>query len=160
MYLRCKIDLNLEIYKNLHRKKILKQSKHKHRVYIGVGGNILDVKRRIEKLYIFLNRDKRVAIQKVSSILKNPPFGFLDQSDFYNSVILVKTSMQPMQFLDYLMRVEKRFLRKRSFKDAPRTLDLDIIFYDNMVINKSRLKVPHPCWQKRISVLIPLMEIL
>lgn len=160
MYLRCKIDVDLEIYKNLHHRKILKKSNHKHQVYIGVGGNILDVKRRLEKLYIFLNRDKRVAIQKVSSILKNPPFGFLDQDYFYNSVIVLKTSMLPMQFLDYLMRVEKRFLRKRSFKDAPRTLDLDIIFYDNVIVNKPRLKIPHPHWHERESVLIPLMEVL
>ena len=67
--------------------------------------------------------------------------------------------MQPMLFLDYLMRLEKKFARKRSFANAPRTLDLDIIFFDNRVINKPKLQVPHAQWFKRDSVLIPLMDI-
>jgi 2-amino-4-hydroxy-6-hydroxymethyldihydropteridine diphosphokinase len=64
--------------------------------------------------------------------------------------------MQPLEFLDYLMRLEKKFARKRSFANAPRTLDLDIIFFDNRVIKTPRLTVPHPHWFERESVVIPL----
>jgi 2-amino-4-hydroxy-6-hydroxymethyldihydropteridine diphosphokinase len=67
-----------------------------------------------------------------------------------------KTSMEPKEFLRYLLRVEKRFGRKRSFANAPRTLDLDIIFFDNRIINTKNLNVPHPHWYKRESVVIPL----
>jgi 2-amino-4-hydroxy-6-hydroxymethyldihydropteridine diphosphokinase len=89
-------------------------------------------------------------------ILKNPPFGFVDQDDFFNSIIVLKVNMQPHVFLAYLMRLEKRFARKRSFANAPRTLDLDILFFDNRTITTSKLTVPHPSWSKRESVVIPL----
>jgi 2-amino-4-hydroxy-6-hydroxymethyldihydropteridine diphosphokinase len=91
-------------------------------------------------------------------ILKNPPFGYTDQDDFFNSIIVLKTSLEPMAFLAYLMRVEKKFGRKRSFANAPRTLDLDIIFFDNRVVNLEKLNIPHLEWFKRESVLIPLMD--
>ena len=64
--------------------------------------------------------------------------------------------MQAHAFLDYLMRLEKKFGRRRSFANAPRTLDLDIIFFDNRVIKTKKLSVPHPSWSKRESVVIPL----
>jgi len=67
--------------------------------------------------------------------------------------------MQPRLFLDYLMRLEKRFARKRSFANAPRTLDLDIIFFDNRVVKTQKLQIPHAKWFERESVLIPLMDI-
>ena len=57
------------------------------------------------------------------------------------------------------MRLEKKFARKRSFANAPRTLDLDIIFFDNRIVNTKKLQIPHPSWQKRESVTIPLMDI-
>lgn len=126
---------------------------------MGVGGNVGDVARRFNRLYMFLKKDKRVTLLQTSLILKNPPFGFVDQDDFFNSIIVLKTTMQPREFLDYLMRVEKKFARKRSFANAPRTLDLDIIFFDNRVINTQKLQIPHPKWFCRESVLIPLRDI-
>ncbi|MDX9813400.1 MAG: 2-amino-4-hydroxy-6-hydroxymethyldihydropteridine diphosphokinase [Sulfurimonas sp.] len=150
----------LELYKNLRQNSsVLKKTKHKHRVFVGVGGNIGDVRRRIFRLYNFLKKDSRIGIEKISSILKNPPFGYTNQDDFFNSVVVLKTDMNPKEFLAYLMRVEKRFLRKRSFKDAPRTLDLDIIFYDNIKMNTQKLTIPHPHFSKRESVMIPLKEL-
>ena len=121
--------------------------------------NVGDVKRRFEHLFIFLKKDKRVELLQTSLILKNPPFGFMDQDDFFNSIIVLQVSMQPLAFLDYLHRLEKKFARKRSFANAPRTLDLDIIFFDNRVINIDRLKIPHASWFERESVMIPLMDI-
>jgi 2-amino-4-hydroxy-6-hydroxymethyldihydropteridine diphosphokinase len=67
--------------------------------------------------------------------------------------------MKARLFLDYLLRVEKKFARKRSFANAPRTLDLDIIFFDNIVINTPKLQIPHKSWFKRNSVVIPLMDL-
>ncbi len=160
MYLKCKLDSSNETIKGLHFGFSKTQtSSHPYTATIGVGGNVGDVKRRFERLFFFLKKDKRVELLKTSLILKNPPFGYKDQDDFLNSIIVVKTSMQPQPFLDYLLRVEKLFGRKRSFANAPRTLDLDIIFFDNRVINTSRLQVPHPQWASRKSVLIPLMDI-
>ena len=64
--------------------------------------------------------------------LENPPFGFLDQDDFYNAVIVIQVDMQAKELLSYLLRLEKKFGRKRSFANAPRTLDLDIIFFEDI----------------------------
>ena len=89
-------------------------------------------------------------------ILKNPPFGFENQDDFFNSIIVLQVNMQPRALLDYLMRLEKKFGRRRSFANAPRTLDLDIIFFDNRVIKTDRLTIPHVDYSNRESVVIPL----
>ena len=93
---------------------------------------------------------------ETAPILKNPPFGYINQSYFYNSLIVISTNLQPKALLRYILHAEKRFGRRRLFKDAPRTLDIDMIFYENRVINSRDLILPHPHWHKRDSVLIPL----
>ncbi len=131
-------------------------TKHRYRAVLGIGGNVGDVRRRFVHLITFLQRDKRITLLRSAPILKNPPFGFLEQEDFLNSVLEVATSMSPQVFLRYILRVEKKFGRKRSFKDAPRTLDIDMIFFDSRVIESKELTLPHPHWQRRQSVVIPL----
>ncbi|MDD2651560.1 MAG: 2-amino-4-hydroxy-6-hydroxymethyldihydropteridine diphosphokinase [Sulfurimonas sp.] len=150
----------LTTFKNLRSFKARSpKSSHRYSVTVGIGGNVGDVLRRFDRLCTYLRRDKRVELLQKSLILKNPPFGFTRQDDFFNSIIVLKTSMQPMIFLDYLMRVEKKFARKRSFANAPRTLDLDIIFFDKRVVATQKLQIPHAEWFKRESVLIPLADI-
>ncbi len=127
-----------------------------HKALIGVGGNIGDTVRRFEHLFWFLKRSRHVTLMKSSPILRNPPFGFLNQADFYNSMLLLSTSMSPRELLRYLLHTERKFGRKRFIKDGPRTLDLDIIFYDDIQIDSKMLKIPHPNWMNRDSVLIPM----
>jgi 2-amino-4-hydroxy-6-hydroxymethyldihydropteridine diphosphokinase len=160
MYLRCKLSDSLTTFKGLHFSYKTKQkTSHRYRVTLGVGGNVGDIKRRFEHLFYFFKRDKRVELLQTSLILKNPPFGYTQQDDFFNSIMVLKTTMQPLEFLNYLQRVEKKFSRKRSFANAPRTLDLDIIFFDDRVLDTKRLQIPHHGWSKRESVIIPLMDI-
>ena len=160
MYLKRKLNNDLTIYKGLrYRFKTVQKTNFRHQVVVGLGGNIGDVKRRFDHLFYFLKKSVQVEVLQTSSILKNPPFGFLDQDDFFNALIVLKTDLQPMQMLRYLQRVEKRFGRKRSFANAPRSLDLDIIFFDNITINTEVLTLPHPGWNKRESVVIPLMDL-
>jgi len=160
MYLKRKLTDSLTTFKSLHFSYKTKQkTSHRYRVTVGVGGNVGDLKRRFEHLFYYLKKDKRVELLQTSLILKNPPFGFIDQDDFFNSIIVLQVSMQPVVFLDYLMRLEKKFARKRSFANAPRTLDLDIIFFDNRVVNKPKLQIPHAEWFKRESVVIPLRDV-
>ena len=160
MYLKRKLSNTLSTFKSLHFGSTCRaKSSKRYSVTIGIGGNVGDVKRRFKHLFIYFKKDKQVELLQTSLILKNPPFGYVNQDDFFNSIIVLKTSLNPLAFLAYLMRVEKKFGRKRSFKDAPRTLDLDIIFFDNRVIDLPKLKIPHPEWFKRESVLIPLMDI-
>lgn len=160
MYLKRVLNQELTQYRGLHFAwKNKAKNTHRYKAILGVGGNVGDVKRRFEHLFYALKKEKRVTLIETSNILQNPPFGFAHQDDFLNCVIVVRVSMQPMAFLDYLMRLEKKFARKRSFANAPRTLDLDILFFDNRVIQKKRLTLPHPHWFKRQSVLIPLSEV-
>jgi len=130
----------------------------RHRALLGIGGNIGDVIRRFTHLFVYLQRQKSVHIVETSPLLQNPPFGFLAQNDFINGLILIETNMAPRRLLRYILRVEKLFGRKRLFKDGPRTLDIDIIFYDNVTIQSEVLTLPHPGWMERSSVLIPLAK--
>jgi len=126
------------------------------KVWLGIGGNVGDTLRRFEHLFFFFQQSGFVHILETAPILKNPPFGYIEQEDFYNSIILVETYLTPKALLRYILKIEKRFGRKRLFKDAPRTLDIDIIFYEKQVMDSKVLKLPHPGWSKRDSVLIPL----
>ena len=128
----------------------------KHKALIGVGCNVGNCIRRFKKLYKFLNSHPKIKILQTSIIYKNPPFGYLEQNDFYNTILVLSTDFSPEELLKFLLYTEKKFKRKRSFKNAPRTLDLDIIIYDNIKINKEHLIIPHPFYKKRDSVLIPL----
>jgi 2-amino-4-hydroxy-6-hydroxymethyldihydropteridine diphosphokinase len=160
MYINRRLNESLTTFKSLHFGSYNRpKSSHRYKVTVGIGGNVGDVKRRFEHLFTFFKKDKRVELLQTSLILKNPPFGFMGQDDFLNSIIVLQVSMQPIVFLDYLHRVEKKFARKRSFANAPRTLDLDIIFFDNRFIKTDRLTIPHASWFERQSVVIPLMDI-
>jgi 2-amino-4-hydroxy-6-hydroxymethyldihydropteridine diphosphokinase len=134
----------------------IKKSTKPNIALIGVGCNLGNCIRRFKKLYLFLSSHPKIDIIQTSIIYKNPPFGYLDQPDFYNSVLVIKTDFSPMSLLNFLLYVEKKFGRKRSFKNAPRTLDLDIILYNNIKFMNERLKIPHPYYKKRDSVLVPL----
>jgi 2-amino-4-hydroxy-6-hydroxymethyldihydropteridine diphosphokinase len=90
-------------------------------------------------------------------MLQNPPFGYTDQDDFLNAVLAIETTLQPHALMRHLLRVERRFGRVRSFANAPRTLDLDLLFYDRRRIHSPDLVVPHPHWRERESVVIPLL---
>jgi len=127
-----------------------------HRALLGIGGNIGDVVRRFEQLLVYFNRSSFVHVIETAPILKNPPFGYVEQNDFYNSLLLVETQLTPKALLRYVLRVEKLFGRQRSFKDAPRTLDIDIIFYENVKMETKALTLPHHGWKQRASVLVPL----
>ena len=134
----------------------LKKSNKKNKALIGVGCNIGNCIRRFKKLFCFLKTHPKIDITQTSIIYKNPPFGYLNQPDFYNTIFIIKTSFSAYELLKFLLYVEKKFGRVRSFKNAPRTLDLDIILFNNLKINRKDLIIPHPCFKKRSSVLVPL----
>jgi len=151
---------NIFPYQNTKTKrKSIYQKKKAHTVTIGVGGNIGDVTKRFKKLFMMLQSDSRFILQSCSPILKNPPFGYLDQDDFLNAVIVLRTNLSPIEALNVFQRYEYRFKRTRSFQDAPRTLDIDIIFYNQIKMNTARLTIPHKGYRHRPSVLIPLSYI-
>lgn len=127
-------------------------------VTLGIGGNIGDCKKRFECLYQWLKRNKNFKILSSSPIYINPPFGYLDQQNFYNATLTLSTCLPLTQFFALIFYLERKFGRgkKRTFKNSPRTLDIDIIFFNNLILNQPYLKIPHPQWSQRESVLVPL----
>ena len=134
----------------------IKKSNKPYKALIGVGCNIGNCIRRFKKLFLFFSSHPKIDVVQTSIIYENPPFGYLNQPDFYNTIMVIYTDFSPFELLNFLMYTEKKFGRKRSFKNAPRTLDLDIIIYDNLKINKPKLIIPHPFFKQRDSVLVPL----
>ena len=155
-----KLDSKNHLYyqKNYPYLSSFKSSKP-YQAILGIGGNIGDTRRRFNHLFHFLEKSKHVDIVETTPILKNPPFGYLEQKYFYNSLIIVKTCLTPKALLRYILHVEKKFGRKRSFADAPRTLDIDMIFYENRILNTKELTLPHHGWRERTSVIIPLVHL-
>ena len=135
------------------------QSRFRHTALIGIGGNVGDTLRRFEKLWWYLARLPMIDIEATSPILKNPPFGYAEQPDFDNAVMRITTDLSPKALLRLMQRIERHFGRRRSFKNAPRTLDADILFYDDRTVRTETLSIPHPHWSERESVLIPMQMI-
>jgi len=157
-----KIILNEELtlyFEKFFPVKNPKKPEFKHIAIVGLGGNIGDVKKRFKAVYRYFLNDNRFWVLQTSPILKNPPFGYMKQNDFLNAVMVLQTSLSAKELLKNLLHVEKKHKRKRSFKNAPRSLDLDIIFYNKQNIRTKSLIVPHPSWHKRQSVTIPLSYI-
>lgn len=98
-------------------------------------------------------------ILKRSSLYKTAPWGNTNQQDFLNQVLVVETALTPLEVLKQVLFIETGMGRVRQFKWAPRTIDIDVLFYDNRVVNEVDLQVPHPLLHQRRFTLIPLVEI-
>jgi len=101
----------------------------------------------------------KVTIIRESPIYITPPWGYEDQPEFLNQVIEVRTKMGPACLLRYLKRIEKKMGRLKTFRNGPRLIDLDILFYGQRVVKRSKLNIPHPRLQERAFVLVPLSDI-
>lgn len=160
MALCRKIDDRHAIYIEANFPRRVKQkSVYRYRAHLGVGGNIGDVRRRMNHLWFYLQRSSLLEVIQSGVVLRNPPFGYTQQGDFENTVMEIATSLQPRALLRLIWRIEKRFGRRRSFANAPRTLDLDILFFEKRSIHTKELVIPHPHWHERVSVTIPLRSL-
>ena len=97
-------------------------------------------------------------LRKVSSLYASAPHEATGP-EFVNAVAMYDTDLLPLELLDALQNLEKTAGRERPYLNAPRTLDLDIVFYGDIALDSPRLTLPHPRWQKRAFVLVPLAEI-
>jgi len=126
-------------------------------VFIALGTNIGDREANLCKARKALA--PKVIIIKESPIYITPPWGFEDQPEFLNQVLEVQTKMRPGRLLKYLKRIEKKMGRMKTFRNGPRLIDLDILFYGQRVIMRSNLQIPHPHLHERSFVLVPLSDI-
>lgn len=134
------------------------KTRMKNKVLLGIGGNVGDCIGRFSHLFRQIQRDKRFCILSTSPIYINPPFGYLEQNDFYNATIQVATNQSMIEVFRMIFYWERRFNRprKRVFANAPRTLDIDFLWFNQAKIKRPYLTIPHKEWDKRESVLIPL----
>lgn len=130
-----------------------------HDAYIAFGSNMGDSRHYIADAIEALAKDKLIKIEKVSDIITTKPYGGVVQEDFLNGVCHVKTLYTPTQLLERLHEVEKEAGRERKVHWGPRTLDLDIIFYDKLVYEDEALIIPHVDMQNRDFVLKPMVQI-
>jgi len=130
-----------------------------HLAYIGLGSNIGDSIMYLEDAVSILEADPFCEVLKVSEWIKTKPYGYVEQDDFLNGCLALRTMYNPHKLLKVLHKIENQMKREREFKWGPRTLDLDILFYDDEIINKKELIVPHPDMQNRDFVLKPMAMI-
>lgn len=130
-----------------------------HTVYIALGSNMGDRERYLQTAVESIGKKEGCQVQKVSSFVRTAPYGGVEQEDFLNGCMQIRTLLTPRELLEFLQEIEKQAGRERKIHWGPRTLDLDIIFYDREVIEEEDLQIPHAEMQKRDFVLIPLREI-
>jgi 2-amino-4-hydroxy-6-hydroxymethyldihydropteridine diphosphokinase len=126
-------------------------------VFIGSGSNLGDRLAALCKAEELLPPDVRVL--KSSKVYETPPWGFETQPAFLNQVLLTKTDLDPLELLNYLKGIEQKMGRKATFRYGPRSIDLDILFYDGLIISSENLQLPHPMIVERSFVLVPMREI-
>lgn len=131
----------------------------RHIAYIAVGSNIGDGPETIKKARDMFVKREGNEILKESSLIITKPYGVTDQPDFTNGMWKVSTLLEPFDLLKKLNEIEARLGRERTLHWGPRTIDLDIIYYDDLVIDSEKLTVPHADMANRDFVLKPLLEI-
>lgn len=137
----------------------VKISRFWHRAYIALGSNLGDKKAYLDQAIKALKQHKECRVQKVSSYLVTEPYGGVEQDDFLNACLSLDTLLSPEELLDLLHEIEQAAHRERLIHWGPRTLDLDILLYDNEVLETEDLIIPHIEMHKRDFVLKPLAEI-
>ena len=132
--------------------------RRKNKAYIALGSNMGDKENNLN-LALKKIEDDCTIIKKVSSFITTKPVGYLNQDDFLNGVCKVETILEPHELLEKLLSIELELKRERLIKWGPRTMDLDLIMFNDYIINDEDLVVPHPRMEERLFVLDPLCEI-
>ena len=126
--------------------------------YIALGSNLGDKEKNLRRALLLLTH-QGVEVVRVSSFLSTEPYGVTDQSQFLNAVACVRTSLAPLALLDVLLATELAMGRVRLRHWGERNIDLDLLLYEDVVLDTKRLRLPHPDMQNRDFVLLPLAEI-
>lgn len=126
--------------------------------FIALGSNIGDPPSNIKKA-ISLLREKGLSVIKESALYLTKPYGIEDQPDFVNAAVIVNTELSPKKLFSVLKDIEREMGRVKGLRYGPRVIDLDIIFYDNLIYQDAIITIPHPRLQERSFVLYPLCDL-
>jgi 2-amino-4-hydroxy-6-hydroxymethyldihydropteridine diphosphokinase len=127
--------------------------------YIGIGSNVGVQINKIDFAVELINESPYCEVIAVSSIYESLPYGQIEQEDFFNAVIEIKTYFEPKDLFHFLKSIEKQVGRKLAEKWGPREIDLDILFYDDLIYSDEDIKIPHKDMLNRDFVVVPLIEI-
>ena len=126
-------------------------------IFLALGTNLGDREANLSNARESLPPE--VVVVQASSIYVTPPWGYEDQPDFLNQVLETRSDLEPLQLLAHIKSVEAQMGRLQTFRNGPRLIDLDILFYGQRVVDETGLQIPHPRLQERAFVLVPLSEI-
>lgn len=129
-----------------------------HTVFLALGTNLGNRQQFLRRACVFITQ-KIGCIVRQSSVYETPPFGYKNQGDFLNMVVCVETHFSPEVVFFHIQDIEKKLGRVRTIKNGPRTIDIDLLLYDQLLIKMPYLVVPHPYMHERRFVLEPLAEI-
>jgi 2-amino-4-hydroxy-6-hydroxymethyldihydropteridine diphosphokinase len=129
-----------------------------NKIYLLLGSNMGNSLKQLSKA--ILNIENKIGvIKRQSGLYKTAAWGKTDQPDFYNQVIIAETNLTAAQAMQTILTIEKKMGRIRTEKNAPRVIDIDILFFNKQIINESDLVIPHPAIPLRRFVLVPLNEL-
>jgi len=128
-----------------------------HTVYLALGSNLGNRLSNLKQAVAAFSPQMEVKAR--SHVYETPPWGYEDQPRFLNQVIKVKTYLEPEPLFKHIKRLEVALGRKISFQNGPRLIDIDLLFYDDLILNTTSLVIPHPRLHERGFVLLPLMDI-
>lgn len=131
-----------------------------HQVYLSIGSNMGEREKYLEQAIRALKAHPLIEVEKVSEWLVTKPYGGVEQEDFVNGAVALRTLLSPQELLEELHKIEAAADRKRLVHWGPRTLDLDIVFYDKLVLETDDLIIPHVDMENRYFVLKPLSELI
>ena len=130
-----------------------------HTAFIALGSNLDDPESKVRQGIAALAELPQAQLVAASSLYRSAAHGHADQPDYINAVAQLSTGLAPQALLAALLAIEQRFGRERTFRNAPRTLDLDLLLYDAQTMAEPGLTLPHPRMHQRAFVLAPLVEI-
>lgn len=130
-----------------------------YRVFLALGGNLGDRRANLQEALQRLRAGGRLRLTRLSSLYETEPFGYSDQPEFLNMVAEAQTDFTPLELLDYVKQIEAGMGRQLNFRNGPRPIDLDLLFFDNTVFETERLQLPHPRMRGRGFVFAPLAEL-
>lgn len=128
--------------------------------FLSIGSNLGNRMGNLKKALSLLSSHQSITVSNVSSVYETDPVGFAQQEDFLNLVCKIETDLTPIALLLYTQTIEQILFRERTIRFGPRTIDVDILTYDAIVMQTDELLLPHPRMSERAFVQIPLREIL
>ena len=130
-----------------------------NKVYLGLGTNMGERLEYLNSACTILSQHENINITNKSKIYETKAWGYTDQADFLNMCLEIETSLDEFQLLEVCGQVEQKLNRERIIRWGPRTIDVDILFFNDIILNNEKLSIPHPRISERAFVLIPLMDL-